>query len=58
MHRDWSDAVAESVPTNSADQKPDGLTDYPEHHQDLSATPRQEADYHAALAELIRSYGG
>jgi hypothetical protein len=53
LHLEWTNRVAQDVPTNSGDQKPTGRTDYPEHHQDISATPQQERDFHLALTALF-----
>lgn len=57
LHYQWANRVAEQVPTNAADQKPSGDTDYPEHHMDVSAAPAQEQDYHEALMALLASAG-
>lgn len=56
LHAAWSDRIAEQVPTDASDQKPDGPTDYPEHHHDVSATAAQQDRYHAALARLLADY--
>jgi hypothetical protein len=53
LHLDWTNRVAADVPTDAADQKPTGRTDYPEHHQDISATPQQEQDYMAEVFALL-----
>lgn len=58
LHLEWTNRVAAEVPTNAADQKPTGRTDYPEHHHDISATPSQERTYLLALANLIGQQDG
>lgn len=56
LHFNWTQEVADQVPTEAADEKPTGDTDYPEHHHDVSATPAQERDFDAALQQLIAEF--
>jgi hypothetical protein len=54
LHRQWTNAVAEQVPTDSSPRR--SKTDYNEHHHDVSATTSQRAAYESAVAALIREY--
>lgn len=58
LHAEHMDRVADRVPVDLSDSHPHhgGVSDYSEHHADVSASPQTDDQLNRRLAALIERY--